>query len=54
MKLLRVTSICDLIQIGFVLELVTLEVRLQNLGALDKEDPDTGVFFFIHSVLYFQ
>lgn len=32
------------------MELVTLDFRLQNLGALDKEDPFTGVFFFIHSV----
>jgi len=31
-------------------ELVTLEIKLQNLGALDKEDPDIGVFFFIHRV----
>ena len=37
-----------LIHADFVVELVTLEIKLQNLGALDKEDPDTGVFFFIH------
>lgn len=28
------------------MELVTLEFRLQNLGALGKEDLDIGVFFY--------
>ena len=32
------------------MELVTLDLKLQNLGALDKEDPFTGVFFLIHSL----
>jgi hypothetical protein len=31
------------------MELVTLDLKLQNLGALDKEDPFTGVFFLIQS-----
>ena len=46
--------ISALIQADFVVELVTLEIRLQNLGALDKEDPETGVFFLIHRVFYWQ
>ena len=32
------------------MELVTLDLKLQNLGALDKEDPFTGVFFLIHNL----
>ena len=29
----------------FVEELVNLEIKMQNLGALDEEDSDVGVFF---------
>ena len=32
------------------MELVTLDLKLQNLGALDKEGPFTGVFFLIHNL----
>ncbi len=36
------------------MELVTLDFRLQNLGALDKEDPFTGVFFLSTVFLRFS
>ena len=34
------------------MELVTLYLKLQNLGALDIEDPFTGVFFLIHNLSF--
>lgn len=53
-ELLRVTELSALIWSGFVIELVTRNFKLQNLGALDKEkDPQFPAgLFYCNSVVH--